>query len=309
VKVTTWEEALRLNNTPGYTAQDCLREADKLRTLRREGGKAVRRSWAILDRQERNCEKHGAYESHLEQLKPAPDHPMFKPRWTSCPGCDKDIELEQEASKPMSHNMKRTLDGIRMAEAGVGELFLHKSLEGYYGQHSKVVQAYAAKIDEHVQVGKSLVLCGPRGVGKTHAGAAILRRVVVEMMGTGKFTTQERFISRLKAAMNPGGEKQDAIWKELTTVDLLVVDEVGRGSGSQYEKDMMFKLINLRYEAACKPLVILSNLTVAELAAYLGDAWRRLVRNTEGDGGASAGIILDIKPHADQRNRKPEKDS
>ena len=292
----TWEEALRLNGTPGYTRQECLQEAEKLLTLRREGGGAVRRSWVILDRQEQTCETHGAYESKLEQLQPVIAHPMFKPRWTTCPVCDREIDAEQKAKLPMSADMKRTMENFRMAEAGVPSEYLSKTVESFRGSHAATLAKFDSQVIAAVDAGRSLVVCGPAGTGKTHISCAILRTVIVKHYGTGKYLTQSRMMSRLKATMEKNGEREETVWKDLLTVDLLVLDEVGKGNSSDWEKSQLFRLIDERYSGGGKSMIVCSNLTKAELHAYLGDhGWRRLARDSEFEPKESRGVVIELR--------------
>ena len=55
-----------------------------------------------------------------------------------------------------------------------------------------------------------------------------------------------------------------------TECDLLIIDEVGVQRGTDYEKDIMFDVINDRYENL-RPTIILSNLSVEETKAHLGE--------------------------------------
>src|SRR5690606_23131134 len=67
------------------------------------------------------------------------------------------------------------------------------------------------------------------------------------------------------------------------TPDLLILDEVGVQFGSDTEKLILFEIINGRYESM-KPTIVISNLAIGELEAYLGE--RAFDRLREGGGKA-----------------------
>jgi DNA replication protein DnaC len=67
----------------------------------------------------------------------------------------------------------------------------------------------------------------------------------------------------------------------MTEVDLLILDEVGVQFGSDFEKNLLFEVLNSRYESR-RPSVILSNLSQPEVQNYLGE---RVVDRIREDGG------------------------
>lgn len=282
MKPITWDDALRLNGSEGYTGRDALEARDRELKARPGGPHAVRRSWAILGREERSCEKHGAFQSQLEQLDPAPKHPMFAPRWTTCPACDQEIEAEERERSPASAEMKRVMAKMRLVNAGLPEMYFDTTWRQYadWGSHGPVRRKgmdYERTLTAQIDAGKNLVLYGNPRTGKTMMACIILKKLLVDLGGSGKYLTQARFISRLKAAMDTKGETEDGVFRELVSLDLLVLDEVGRGSSSDWEKSCVFRLIDERYQRGCKPMIVVSNLSEKDLEAFLSTAaWLRL---------------------------------
>lgn len=279
MKPVTWEDALKLNGTEGYTARDALESREKELQARRQGSAAVRRSWAILGREERSCEKHGAFQSQLEQLDPAPKHPMFAPRWTTCPTCDQEIEAEERAKSPASAEMKRVMEKMRLVHAGLPEMYLDTDWRGYhrigdYDKMQKQGENYARDFQSNVEIGKNLVLLGNPGTGKTMMGCIILRLVMMKLGATGKYMTQARLVSRIKTTMDSDRrtETEEQVYNELASVDLLFLDEIGRGSASEWEKACVFRVIDERYQRRCKPTILASNFTEKGLEEFLSKA-------------------------------------
>ena len=63
--------------------------------------------------------------------------------------------------------------------------------------------------------------------------------------------------------------ESDVIEKYIST-ELLIIDEVGAQSGSDYEVNTMFRIINSRYERM-KPTFLISNLSEEDLSEYIGE--------------------------------------
>jgi DNA replication protein DnaC len=62
---------------------------------------------------------------------------------------------------------------------------------------------------------------------------------------------------------------------------LLIIDEIGVQFGSPFETNLMFDILNERYEKL-RPTLLLSNLTAPEIKAFLGE---RIYDRLREDGG------------------------
>ena len=79
--------------------------------------------------------------------------------------------------------------------------------------------------------------------------------------------------------------------------ELLILDEVGVQFGSETEKLMLFDVLNERYEKR-KPCVLLSNLAIDDVKAFLGE---RVFDRLREDGGEA--VAFDWESY---RGRKQE---
>ena len=98
------------------------------------------------------------------------------------------------------------------------------------------------------------------------------------------FTTVMKAIRRVKETWNKNSEESETqaidafIWP-----DLLVLDEIGVQFGSETEKQLLFDILNERYEKR-KPTILISNLPLKEVVAFIGE---RVFDRMKEDSGQS----------------------
>lgn len=219
-----------------------------------------------LERPE-TCETHGDFTAFCH----------YRSSWHGCPKCR---EIKREAAQAESDRIERKQREyqfrIAVGDAGIPQRFRDRTLETYSAETEKQARilafcrSYAGEFAEVAKTGRNILMLGLPGTGKTHLSIGI----ALEIMRDGRtsvFTTASRLLRSIKDTYS----KQSAITESqaiavFTKCDLLIVDEVGVQRGSEYEKDMLFDVINERYENL-RPTIILSNLTTEEIRVYLGD--------------------------------------
>lgn len=91
-----------------------------------------------------------------------------------------------------------------------------------------------------------LLFCGEPGVGKTHLAVGLLRELSMTRSVESRFVDFFDLLGQLKAGYDSGrGEAE--ILEPLTAVDVLVVDELGKGRSSEWERAVLDQLIGQRY--------------------------------------------------------------
>ena len=221
------------------------------------------------------CQVDGNFADHLVQQFGA------DPVWFGCPRCHFDARHSQDfdpRSKAVGIHRDRLLNE-RLLDAGIPDRFMGCTLDNWSAEAPAQIQALAAcggfveAFGENFAVGRSAMLLGTVGTGKTHLGAAMLQAVIREHAHDGLrglYATAGSIIRDVKATFGNRGRTEADVYADLIRPDLLVIDEVGVQHGTDFERQVLFEVINGRYEKI-KPTIVVSNLGVTELRQCLGD--------------------------------------
>lgn len=225
------------------------------------------------------CEKHGDFtaENWLGSI------------WTGCPTCEAEA---RKAENEKAEEARRRNEVLRwrasVGSAGIPDRFREKSLDSFVAETPeqqralRSAQRYASEFDEALRTGRSLMFLGKPGTGKTHLAAGIALQLMRDQSRRVLFTTVLRAVRRVKDTWVKGCNKSESdVIREMVLPDLLILDEVGVQFGSDFERNILFDLLNERYEA-CKPTLILSNLSLEEVGDFLGE---RIMDRLRENGG------------------------
>lgn len=243
-----------------------LSDIEKVRSLTTfdEAGKAIKyKRFDILSWRE--CPIHGTqpatYGEVLGSIKDEWSYPY------KCIECEKVAVVERA-----------------VADAGVPPRYLSKAIDSFNVSTPErkkswlAVKEFSDNLDQSLSSGRCLVLIGGVGTGKTHLACGLVRKVV-ENGKSAKFTTVQKLIREVRSSW--GTNQEQAVINAITKHDLLVIDEVGVQAGSENEKNILFDIINSRYEEM-RSTVIITNCDIDGIRSYLGE---RVVDRLRENGG------------------------
>jgi len=136
-------------------------------------------------------------------------------------------------------------------------------------EQAREVQAERGAPVASVTQGRSLLLLGPTGTGKTHQTYGAIRDLALTgVAATWVVTTA----ADMYAALRPRhGIDSEAEFRRYRDASILLLDDLGaERKPTEFTEEINFRLINWRYENH-KPTLITSNLVPKEISDRLGD--------------------------------------
>ncbi|WP_051246477.1 ATP-binding protein [Metapseudomonas resinovorans] len=209
---------------------------------------------------------------------------------TGCPECSRARQAVQEAEERAELQRQAVAARLErlLGQALIPQRFKTKTFDNYRAESDKQLIAlaacrgYADRFAENLEAGRCLMLLGKVGNGKTHLAAAVAAVVIEQHRCNAMYTTVSRVCQQVKASYSKESTQSEREALDIfRTPDLLILDEVGASYGTEFERMVMFEVINARYEDV-KPTIVISNLAPGPLVAALGD--RTVDRLREGGG-------------------------
>jgi DNA replication protein DnaC len=142
----------------------------------------------------------------------------------------------------------------RIASANIPKRYLHCTLENFR-EKAPALKVAKLRVQEFVNLwpstdeGRGLLLTGPCGVGKTHlAVAALLDIVNAGKPGRVLFSNFQDLIQEIQASFDSDEvPSKSELLRPLIETDLLVMDELGSQKPTQFVQDILYYIINSRY--------------------------------------------------------------
>lgn len=213
------------------------------------------------------CDVHGQYPLNMLDNQ-------GRERWypTGCPACRKQKEGE------------RLLAASNIPKRFVGcEFSNYEALTDDQQRVLRRCESYANEFARYRDLGACLLLCGRPGTGKNHLATAISRKVLAD----GFTVLRIKASQYLDAYWAKSFDEREAWLRGIASVDLLILDEIGRSSQAKAAQDAFFRLLDSRYESQL-PNLLATNLNRDELIEVLGEAtYDRLTQ------GGSVRLTLD----------------
>ena len=128
--------------------------------------------------------------------------------------------------------------------------------------------------------GYGLLFLGSCGTGKTHLACAIMIELLKEYaFSYPRYYKASEIFSAVRSTYQAGSTtNEEETLKFFSSIQLLVIDEVGIQKGSEAEKRILFSILDNRVTSN-KPTILMSNLGPKALAELLGDRLYDRVRS------------------------------
>ena len=205
--------------------------------------------------------------------------------------CEKAIE---EANR---YNAERIIEERKLEH--------EKRLKRYYqaGIKPRFIDAICPETDAMVlrlKEGKSVYIVGDVGVGKTYYATAIVKHLI-DSGKSVKVIDTPRLMSSLKGTFG-SDLTEDQVMYEYTNCDVLMLDDMGKETPTDWVLMQLFRLVNERYEQM-RPVIITTQFAPRDLA-------NRLARN--GDKETAKAIVSRLAEscqsfHMSGKDRRLEK--
>ncbi len=131
------------------------------------------------------------------------------------------------------------------------------------------VRTWAAKFQDHLDTGNSMIFLGDVGTGKNHLASAAMNHIMELFLGSCHFTSITRIFLEIKDSFSRKDVTELQILDRYLGYDLLVLNELGLHIGSDFEFEKINWLINERIDQN-KPFILISNLEFEELEPVIG---------------------------------------
>lgn len=179
----------------------------------------------------------------------------------------KEQELEEQRKKRLDHIEKL------FGQSGIKKRFANRTFDNFLRdtperkQCYEAAKKYADNFDIAYKNGDGLYILGSNGTGKTHLAAAIALQLLSNEVPV-IFKTSVDLFADIKKAFDSEETNEYEITKAYKTVDLLIIDDLGKERCTEWSMTTLYDIINDRYEDM-KPTVITTNYNVNEIAEAL----------------------------------------
>lgn len=171
-----------------------------------------------------------------------------------------------------------------VSKTGIPPRFARRIAEG----EAAPEHAYDARLAR----GGGLYIYGPRGVGKTELAC----RIAYDYAGSRldprfgnwayrpvpkgrpkhgvRFVVSADLMTELRSTFDKGGDSEADVIRRYVNVPVLIIDDLGKDSSTQWVLAKLFQIVNGRYEAE-RATIVTSQYTQAGLAAVLSEYGRK----------------------------------
>jgi DNA replication protein DnaC len=159
-----------------------------------------------------------------------------------------------------------------LGESGIKKRFLNRTFENFKvdkvnSNAYKVAKTYAEDFENYKKNGEGLYFVGSFGTGKTHLAVAISIHLINKGVPVICKTLID-LLADIKKTFDSNHINEHEILNIYKTVDLLVIDDLGKELPTDWAMAALYSILNDRYEN-CLPTIITTNYNDKELIERL----------------------------------------
>lgn len=188
----------------------------------------------------------------------------------------------------------------KISASGIPHRFINSSFENFIPPNSRaaklpiLLKQYCENFEEQRLSRPGLVFIGLQGRGKTHLACAMALHLVNKFCV--KYVSLPELTRRTRATyVRDAQEKLSNIIHEMVSADFLIMDEIDLHGASDSDYQVLYDIVNGRYEQGDRPTLVISNRDLERLRADLDD---RIISRLL--GGAPA-INFEWESHRDKQ--------
>lgn len=183
----------------------------------------------------------------------------------------------RQSARQEAQDIARERETMRLRSAWCAPLRHAEATPQFTGQWNDRFLTISGKLGS----GFLSALTGTRGNGKTQL-AVELMKLVTARQKAALYATATDFFVRIKETYRKDSTRTEAdILRTFRLPRLLVIDEVGKRSDSQWENNLLFELINRRYNDLTDTLLI-DNRPPADFIQSIGPSLASRMQETGG---------------------------
>jgi DNA replication protein DnaC len=139
----------------------------------------------------------------------------------------------------------------RLDAARIPERYRDCTLENFSDNNVSLKKARSTArefVDAYPAVEAGLLLVGPAGRGKTHLACAILSELVATKGVTGLYVDFSDLLLKIQTSFRPDSDlSKESVLTPYAEVEFLVLDELGASKPHPWVLDVLYSLLNTRY--------------------------------------------------------------
>lgn len=181
----------------------------------------------------------------------------------------KQEEMRKAQAIAEEQEQKRQKIAAILGKSGIKKRYLSRSFENFVvndvnRKAYEIAKSYVDNWQENKDKGEGLYFEGTCGTGKTHLAVAIAMKLINQGVPVICKTSIDLLASIKQSYERDSTVNEEDVIEAYNTVDLLVIDDLGKERATEWSVPILYRIINDRYENML-PTVITTNYNTDDL--------------------------------------------